>query len=183
MNNVKLGVQVMAEGLKVAFAVNHPLLAIGIKLLSDYKLALLGVAVGGLALKEALDIMEEQFQAINNIIAGAAKTGTSATLFQAWIEQAAHFGLSAKEAESALTHFGDVAKKELSGDTTIVQPSPLVYIVTKNEAVFARYDASLVAIQLFCTPYVEVETVNEPSKPVFQHIHDREPDIIRPDEN
>ncbi|MGA8172324.1 MAG: hypothetical protein WB816_16040 [Methylocystis sp.] len=116
MNNVKLGAQVMAEGLKVAFAVNHPLLAIGIKLLSDYKLALLGVAVGGLALKEALDIMEEQFQAINNIIAGAAKTGTSATLFQAWIEQAAHFGLSAKEAESALTHLGDVAKKELSGD-------------------------------------------------------------------
>lgn len=112
-NNLKLIAGLAGEGMKTAFAINHPILAIGLNLLSQYRVALGLVAAGAITAHEALGLMAAQYERINHIIEGAEKAGVSATLFQAWTDQAAHLRLTVKEAEEAIIHAGKTLTSQL----------------------------------------------------------------------
>jgi hypothetical protein len=113
-DNLKLVSQLAGEGIKTAFAINHPILAIGLRLLGEYKVALGLVAVGAITAHEALAIMSAQFEEINHIIAGAEKAGVSPTLFQAWTDQAVHLRLTVQEMEQAIIHAGQTLERQLN---------------------------------------------------------------------
>ena len=102
--NAKTAAMVASEAMKVGFAVQHPVMAIGTQLLGNYKYALGAVAAGALTAVEAIKFMNSEIERANSIIAGAEKAGVSTTFFQAWTDQAAKARLTAGEMEQALQH-------------------------------------------------------------------------------
>jgi hypothetical protein len=112
-DNLRLVAGLAGEGMKTAFALHHPVLAIGLKLLADYRVALGLVAAGALTVHEAIAIMRAQYERINQIIEGSERAGVSATLFQAWADQAEHLRLSVKDAEEAIIHAGRILEQQL----------------------------------------------------------------------
>ena len=114
--NAKAVATVAGEAMKVGFALHHPVLAVGMQLLGNYKYALGAVAAGALTAVEAVKWMGDQVQRVNDIIAGAEKAGVSGTFFQVWTEQAVKARLSVEEMERALQHASQALKPTYSVD-------------------------------------------------------------------
>ena len=109
-NNLRTAATVSGEAMKVGFALHHPVLALGMKLLGDYKFALGAVGAGVLTAVEAIKWMGEQVERVNDIIAKSEKAGVSGTFFQVWTEQAVQARLSVEEMEKALAHASNTVR-------------------------------------------------------------------------
>lgn len=112
--NVSRVATVASEAMKVGFALHHPVMAVGMQLLGNYKYALGAVAAGVLTAVEAFKFMADQVERANTVIANAEKAGVSTTFFQVWTEQAVKARLSVEEMERALQHASTVLKPTYS---------------------------------------------------------------------
>ena len=104
LQNFRTAAGAAGEGLKIAFALHHPVLAIGLQLLSQYRALLGGVAAGALTAVEALKLAHASFANINDVLQKSAAIGVSPTLFQVWSQQAEHTKLTVEQMEAALAH-------------------------------------------------------------------------------
>lgn len=84
--------------------------ATGLRVYSAYKLLLGGVALGMAAWGLAAEKAAEQVAKLQELGAGAKEAGVSASLFQAWREQAARLGMEVKDLDGALKHLKEAGR-------------------------------------------------------------------------
>lgn len=121
LNNLKTAASVAREAMKVGFAIHHPVLALGMQLLGNYKYALGGIAVGAIAAAEAIKIVTASFERVTDIIDKSEKIGVSATMFQVWTQQAEKTRLTVEQMEKALSHAAGAVRPKFdeAGNTDI----------------------------------------------------------------